>query len=57
MSENEKTWSESHSHWDEHPEFLVEDWLYEVNNGDTRQGYGDWVDARIEAAAEDDPEP
>ena len=26
-----------------HPEFPVEDWKTEVNNGDTRLGYWEWV--------------
>ena len=30
-------------YWGEHPEYPVVDWLYEVNNGDTRRGYWAWV--------------
>ena len=26
-----------------------EDWVYEVNNGDTLLGYRDWVDHKIES--------
>lgn len=31
------------SYWDEQPDFPLADWQYEVQNGDTRQGYADWV--------------
>lgn len=31
------------SHWDEDPEYPVEDWRFEVENDDTRQGYTEWV--------------
>lgn len=34
------------SHWDNHPEWDVEDWRLEVQNDDTRLGYLDWVAAR-----------
>lgn len=34
--------------WGSHPEYPVEDWKYEVNNGDTRRGYWQWVEAMIE---------
>lgn len=57
LPESDAPWSEVNSHWDEHPDHPVQDWLYEINNGDTRRGYGDWVDARIEASEDDDPEP
>ena len=45
------------SHWDDHPDYPVEDWQSEVANGDTRQSYRDWLLCR--AAMEDDeyPEP
>lgn len=57
LPESDAPWSEKNSHWDENPDHPVGDWLYEINNGDTRRGYGDWVDARIEASEDDDPEP
>lgn len=34
-------------YWGEHPDHPVEDWQYEVRNGDTRLGYWQWVAARI----------
>lgn len=34
--------------WDEQPGHPVEDWQYEVANGDTRLGYLEWVAARTE---------
>lgn len=33
-------------HWGKHPDHPVEDWQYEVANGDTRLGYWEWVAAR-----------
>jgi len=36
------------SHWEDHPDHPVEDWRYEVANNDTRLGYLDWVNNRIE---------
>src|SRR3954452_4769817 len=36
--------------WDDHPDFASEDWKYEVENGDTRRGYWDWVAAKLEEA-------
>jgi len=36
-------------YWSEHPKHPVKDWQYEVENGDTREGYWDWVRARSEA--------
>lgn len=37
----------------EHPEFPASDWKYEVDNGDTRRGYWDWVAAGLEQQADD----
>jgi hypothetical protein len=37
------------SHWDEHPKYPLEDWKYEVVNEDTRLGYWEWVNSKIEA--------
>jgi hypothetical protein len=31
------------SYWEDDPEFPVEDWKFEVANGDTRLGYCEWV--------------
>ena len=45
-------------YWASHPVHGVEDWKAEVSNGDTRQGYWDWVleaierDEEIEAESE-----
>lgn len=36
--------------WEEHPDFPVSDWQYQVANGDTRRGYHEWVEAEREAA-------
>lgn len=42
------------SHWDEDPEYPVEDWKIEVDNDDTRLGYKEWVLHQRESQAEDD---
>jgi hypothetical protein len=38
------------SHWDDHPDHPVEEWQYEVADGDTRQSYIQWVNSAIEIA-------
>ena len=45
------------SHWDDHDEFPVADWQAEVENGDTRQSYVDWVNSQMALRAEDEAEP
>lgn len=42
------------SHWDENPDYPVDDWKTEVANDDTRLGYLDWVEARSELLASED---
>jgi hypothetical protein len=51
--------SESHnsnwvpeSRWSDHPDYPPEDWTYEVGNGDTRLGYVEWVNIKLQALAE-----
>lgn len=44
-----------YGYWDEHPDFPVCDWQYEVQSGDTRQGYWPWV--RALARIEEDGAP
>jgi thiamine kinase-like enzyme len=44
-------------YWGEHPEHAISDWQYEVSNDETRQGYWDWVESRLEEAAEEAEEP
>lgn len=41
--------------WGEHPAHPVEDWRYQIANGDTRQGYWDWVAAEVESAMQAQP--
>jgi hypothetical protein len=36
------------SHWDEHPDYPVEQWKYEVDEDNTRQSYIEWVNSQIE---------
>lgn len=40
-------------YWASDPEFPVEDWQTEVDNGDTRQGYHDWLLVKRQWAEED----
>lgn len=42
-------------HWASHPEYPASDWQYEVDNGDTRLSYTDWLRAQLEWA-QDSPE-
>ena len=37
-------------YWDNDPDYPVEDWQYEVANGDTRLGYREWVEHQKEEA-------
>lgn len=30
-------------HWNEHPEYPASQWKAEVENGDTRLGYWEWI--------------
>jgi hypothetical protein len=34
--------------WGEHPTHAFEDWRYDVDNGDTRIGYWEWVAAQLQ---------
>ena len=38
---------------DDHPEHPHDDWVYEVQNGDTRLGYWAWVVSKLEEAADE----
>lgn len=38
---------EGFDYWDHHPVHSIFDWQYEVANGDTRQGYWEWVRGRM----------
>ena len=42
--------------WGKHPDHPVEDWTYEVANGDTRLGYWEWVENMITFREEDSEE-
>lgn len=44
---------EEKSSWDEDSEYPMEDWKYEVDNGETLLGYQDWVKDRREQDEED----
>lgn len=34
--------------WGSHPKFTMEDWQFEVSEGDTRRGYWEWVSVQLE---------
>lgn len=34
--------------WGSHLDYPLEDWKYEVTNNDTRMGYWNWVESKIE---------
>jgi len=42
--------------WGAHPDYPVENWTYEIGYGDTRLGYWEWVDVKLQAAEEGSPE-
>jgi len=42
--------TEGGSHWDEDPDYPVEEWKCEVDNDDTRQSYKEWVQSKKEGA-------
>lgn len=50
-------WIETQSPWDDHPAYPVSSWKYEVANGDTREGYQEWMlnQADQKDAEDDDP--
>lgn len=56
MTEGTKGVSESLSHWDEHPEYPLDDWKHEVANDDTRLGYMEWIEGREAEEADDEAE-
>jgi hypothetical protein len=37
---------QSTDHWQEHPDYPVEDWQEEVSNGETRLGYWEWTQVK-----------
>lgn len=40
----------THSHWEEgHTDYPVSSWQHEVADGDTRQGYWEWLDSQLES--------
>ena len=34
-------------YWGSHYDYPVEDWKLDVQNGDTRRGYWEWLEARL----------
>ena len=52
MSEEARKLADQHGGvWGNHPKYPPKDWTYEVDNGDTRAGYWDWVISMIEQNA------
>ena len=48
MTKAEKLREKYGGHWEVHPDWPRQDWISEVENGDTVLGYWDWVSASIE---------
>jgi len=46
----ERKWG---GYWHDHPTFSPSDWKFEASEGDTRRGYWDWVESRIEGNVDD----
>lgn len=46
MSIEAEALREKYGHWGEHPDYPVENWIYEVGSGDTRLGYWEWIAAQ-----------
>lgn len=46
------TW-EPDSHWDDHPDHSARDWRAEVEAGDTRHSYVEWVNSCLELRDDD----
>jgi len=44
---------EPESHWDDHPDYCVADWQYDVSEGNTRQSYIEWVNSAMAADADE----
>lgn len=38
----------AHDGWSDHPDYTPDNWIYEVSEGNTRQGYWHWVASQIE---------
>lgn len=43
-----------YQYWSRHPIHTVEQWQYEVANGETRVGYWTWVRIRFQEMAENE---
>jgi hypothetical protein len=51
MDEDIEQLAEDHGgYWGEHIDYPVADWLMDAQNGDTRRGYWEWVEAQIAAS-------
>ena len=40
--------------YEEHKDFPISDWRYEVANGDTMLGYMEWVEHKVEEKSYDE---
>ena len=47
MSDKAKELAERWGAWGDHPAYPVQDWKYQIENNDTREGYWDWVLTQI----------
>lgn len=43
MKDIKELWEKCGGYWKSHPDYPIEDWIFEVHEGNTRRGYWDWV--------------
>jgi hypothetical protein len=54
MDEDIEQLAEQHGgYWGNHLDYPSEDWRLDVANGDTRRGYWEWVEARLQDAKDE----
>jgi hypothetical protein len=44
-----RAWAAEASHWDDHPDYSVADWMMEVRAENTRQSYKEWIVSEAQA--------
>lgn len=42
-----------YGYWEDHPRYPVRDWLHEVNDNNTREGYWQWVASSMDVDADE----
>lgn len=41
-------------HWGEHPEYPVQDWVFQASENGTRLGYWEWVASQLQTNQEEE---